>query len=274
MTVIDAVIFGISIGMGLLSIALGVFAIWLSYKFASDSSKALSDVQKLAQDTRTLVEANLDQQKSFSGKMLDSIIEQNKFGSPSPDNSKQDVVSKELDDRLQVYLKEVEGKLVASIEHEVRQLSLNSNVDVNTILDVVRKDIGALSESKDSISSIYSPPKFLQNALRHYKKFPAHFVLLYAILTTNSNSIDELLNLPEEYGLPDEIESGIVNLLGDGILVGDNTHFQVDNSLLEHLNIFFKRNKELIEQLQSNYVIKSESGITNVERLMGKQFVI
>ncbi|TOQ53061.1 hypothetical protein CGG93_25200, partial [Vibrio parahaemolyticus] len=101
-------------------------------------------------------EANLDQQKSFSGKMLDSIIEQNKFGSPSPENSKQDVVSKELDDRLQVYLKEVEGKLVASIEHEVRQLKLNSNVDVNTILDVVRKDIGALSESKDSISSIYS----------------------------------------------------------------------------------------------------------------------
>ncbi|WP_219625951.1 hypothetical protein, partial [Vibrio parahaemolyticus] len=62
--------------------------------------------------------------------------------------------------------------------------------------------------------------------------------------------------------MPDEIESGIVNLLGDGILVGDDSYFQVDNSLLDHLNIFFKRNKELIEQLQSNYVIKSEPGIT------------
>ena len=41
MSTIDAVTLGISIGLSILSVGIGVFAIWLSYKFADNSSKAL-----------------------------------------------------------------------------------------------------------------------------------------------------------------------------------------------------------------------------------------
>ena len=76
----ETVTFGIGLAVSLLSVGLGVFAIWLSLRLSKSSTDALDSVRDLARETRILVQMGLDQQKGFSSKMLDSILEQNKFG--------------------------------------------------------------------------------------------------------------------------------------------------------------------------------------------------
>lgn len=85
MTTTEVITFTIGVALGLFSIALGVFAIWFSSKQAESSSSALDSVKDLARETKFLVDASLAQQKDFSIKMLDSILQQNKFGSGAAD---------------------------------------------------------------------------------------------------------------------------------------------------------------------------------------------
>jgi len=64
----------LTIILGLLSIGLGIFAIWLSLRFNEKSTEALNAIKDLTNEIRTLSDVNLSQQQNFSSKMLDSIL--------------------------------------------------------------------------------------------------------------------------------------------------------------------------------------------------------
>lgn len=267
----DAISLGISIGLGLLSIGLGIFAIWLSHKFSENSSKALDAVKDLARETRTLVELNLDQQKSFSGKMLDSILEQNKFGVPeNTDGNNTDTINKVITSTL----KEVEEKINNSVENELRKFAENSSkssADLQSAVEAIKNDISSLNDAAPAISSAIKLPNALKKTLVEYQEFPAHYVLLQAIVSSNAKSIEELEKIEKKYSFPKGWEEGIENLIGDKILKETSTGFEIPEEHIISLKAWVEKNSVIINELKKLYSIKEDAGVTQEETDIGNR---
>lgn len=273
MNTIDAITLGISIGLSILSIVLGFFAIWLSYKFSENSAKALDAVKDLSKETRTLVELNLEQQKSFSGKMLDSILEQNKFGTTNDDISNS---SNTVNDVITNTLKDIEEKINVSVERELREFgkkSSQSNAELQQVVNAIKSDIGTISEAAPTISSELTLPTSTKNALKYYLDFPAHYVVLAAIVKNNANSFGDVSEVAEEFALPGSWESGINNLIDRDILEETETGFKVPDKLLNPIKTWVDKNKEHINELMVSYRNRdAESSVSDHEKLIAKSF--
>nr|VFJ61789.1 MAG: hypothetical protein BECKFM1743C_GA0114222_103003 [Candidatus Kentron sp. FM]VFJ62409.1 MAG: hypothetical protein BECKFM1743A_GA0114220_103063 [Candidatus Kentron sp. FM]VFK13757.1 MAG: hypothetical protein BECKFM1743B_GA0114221_102933 [Candidatus Kentron sp. FM] len=81
MTVEQGISFGITIGLGGISIILAILAIWLSLKFARDSEKYARDsekslalLQEKATEIRTLTEHIFSQQDKHITKLVDHAL--------------------------------------------------------------------------------------------------------------------------------------------------------------------------------------------------------
>ena len=116
MTTTDIVNLALNIGLGITSLILSIFAIWLSLRFNDSSNAALDSVKELTREIKTNVQIGLSQQNQFSTKMLDSIIEQNRFGrpeltAPQSKSELENVIRKSLENAEQNITLAVEKKL-------------------------------------------------------------------------------------------------------------------------------------------------------------------
>ena len=273
MNTIDAVTLGISIGLSILSIGIGVFALWLSYKFSENSAKALDAVKDLSRETRTLVELNLEQQKSFSGKMLDSILEQNKFGTTNDAVSNS---SNTVNDVITSTLKDIEEKINVSVERELREFGTKSsqnNAELQRVVSAIKNDISTISEAAPTISSELTLPTSIKESLKNYLEFPAHYVVLAAIIKSNTRNFKGLSAVAEEFSLPGSWESGVNNLISQDILEGTEDGFKVPDKLLNPIKAWVDKNRVSINELISSYKSRdAESSVSEHEKSIAKSF--
>lgn len=271
MGLVDAISFGLSIGMGFLSIGLGIFSIWLSYRLSESSARALSEVKELSRETRTLVDVNLSQQKDFSSKMLDSILENNKFGSGK--DSVEMIETPLVNDLIKTTLEEFEGRLSTSVEQTVRGLfkGTGESKELRSAIESIKKDISRLSEAAPEISEAVNAPEKLRAALNSFRKWPAHYVVLAAILDSGARGDREFRDIAEEYYVPAGWESGIGKLIASGVLEGSRKGFNIPDQFEIPLQLWWQRNKPLIEELQELYKSKKKKGITPEEVKIGSK---
>jgi hypothetical protein len=254
MTTPDIINLSISIGLGIISLVLGVFAIWLSFKFNQASTKALDTIRDLAGEVRVLVQANLHQQTDFSTKMLDSIIEQNRFGQiaevdelPRPEV---------LEDVIRQRLEVAEAKITLAVENTVQRLVKHQSQNPESLklaLESIRSDIQQLTKTASTISAEIQLSPSTQAALKKYRKYPAHYVVLAGILRTGATSIDHLLATAVEYSFPAGWQGGVQHFIEDGLLVGERENFKVSESDQPALAAWIDRNWPAISKLTAIY---------------------
>lgn len=141
MTNVDLVSFVITMISSIVSISLAIFAIWLSKHFDENSSKSLKSIDSLVAELRSLVEVGLSQQKTFSEKMLDSILSKDKYGNDL------EIHSNIMPEILKNQLKENEDKIIKNIDEKIK--SIKSKDDSNEALL-----IDAVEEIKNGIRSL------------------------------------------------------------------------------------------------------------------------
>ena len=272
MGLVDAISFGLSIGMGFLSIGLGIFSIWLSYRLSESSTRALSEVKELSRETRTLVDVNLSQQKDFSSKMLDSILEQNKFGNGKDalDISEPPLVN----ELIRSTLEDFEGRLSTSVEQTVRALFKGTagQEELHSAIESIKKDISRLSDAAPEISEAVNGPDKLRTALNDFRRWPAHYVVLEAILDSGAEGEKDFRDIAEDYNVPAGWERGISKLIAAGILEGTRKEFHVPDQFEVPLQLWRQRNEEVIGELQGLYRSKKKKGITPEEVKVGLKF--
>ncbi|MDQ6651294.1 MAG: hypothetical protein M3Y84_00965 [Acidobacteriota bacterium] len=254
MTTPDIINLSISIGLGIISLVLSVFAIWLSFKFNQGSTKALDTIRDLAGEVRVLVQANLHQQTDFSTKMLDSIIEQNRFGQiPESDELPRPEV---LEDVIKQRMEVAEAKITLAVENTVQRLVKQQSQNPENLriaLESIRSDIQQLTKTASTISSEIQLPPSTQAVLKKLRKFPAHFVVLAGILRSGATSIDDLRKTAVEYSFPAGWEGGVQNLIQEGILRGEQEGFKVSESDQPALAAWMDRNWPAISKLITIY---------------------
>ena len=135
---VDAVTIS-SIALGIVSIFISGFAIWLSLQFNDRSARALESISHLATEIRSMTDISLAHQKDFSTKMLDSLIEMNVYGRPftypeSP-NAKS---SKRLEEQAQ--------SLADTVEQAVKKIAgthaappVDVSLEVQAMKEAMRK---------------------------------------------------------------------------------------------------------------------------------------
>jgi hypothetical protein len=266
---------GITIGLGLLSIGLAIFSIWISCRFSSSSSIALDGIKELARETRILIEASLSQQKDFSSRMLDSILEQNRYG---PEKIvKYSPPGKPIEDIIKERLRESEAIIASKVEGNVRQLVSKSAISpeqLNIALDAIRSEIGQLTGVASEISSVIQLPEPLRSALETFRKLPAHFVVLAAIIRSGAKTIDDIKKVESKFKIPEGYERGIENLLEKGLLESTKDGFKIPDAYNKPLEVWINRNWGLLSQLMNVYVSKEPGPASSDELEIGSMLEI
>ncbi|UDL06511.1 hypothetical protein [Marinobacter sp. CA1] len=270
MEVFDTVNLAISVGLGLLSIGLAVFAIWLSFQFSNRSEQALDSVKDLSGEIRTLVEVSLTHQKDFSSKMLDSLIEQNQYGSPEAVEKSgaqvfEEMINRRLDQAEQTITQNIEEKIQA-----VGEAGRLDNQDREAIISSIKNELTEFRTTAREASVKALLPIKLKRKLESFLDFPAHYVVLAAIIKSGANTLEALEKSKEFFHFPEEADSGIENLLEAGLLTGDLENFQCNDSYLPLLKRWVARNNPILRKLSERFELKTSPTVDQEELSLAK----
>jgi hypothetical protein len=264
MSNVDLTSFLATIITGVASVVLGIFAIWLSKHFDQKSSAALMSIQELATEIRSLVEVSVSQQEGFSSKMLDSILARDMYGVATEEN----IFEKKntYENSLRKELKENEKKILLQVEEKIRDYVKNPS-NLQGTLDLLRTEIRGLTEQAvTTISASTKLPSEVIRALEKCKEYPAHYILLMAIIKEGLTSVEQMESLVDKYHFLKNWERGVLNLLKSNIIQGDTDHFIVPNEYKGALESWIDINWEVLMRLMEIYKDKTVMGVTEEER--------
>ena len=264
-----------TIGLGVLSIGIGGFAIWLSKRFEERASGALEAIRDLARETRLLVDVAVGQQRDFSTKMLDSILSRDPYG---PSNQSMNNDQSSIEGLVKKQLAETEQRIGGTIEQAIRKLPGQTDpIKLEQAIASVREGISRLTDMAAARAASPSPiPKEFIPIFKKWQEFPAHFVLLYAIAKENCRSIEDVNGITDRYSFPSPFESGLVNLFEEKVLIGTLDRFEISPTLRELLPPWLQANREIIDELQNIYrkSKKKTEMIDDVQKVLGSKIKI
>jgi hypothetical protein len=271
MSATEAVSLAITIALGILSIGLGLFAIWFSYRLNESSASSLQAIRDLSSEIRALVQANLNQQEGFSAKMLDSILESGKYGKGQPPPPSESAL---IENTIRASLDEAEQRIADAVEVSLRRNLGKGKRDptsLNRAIEEIRADIRRLSEVAPTLSASLSLPPTAEAALRRFQQFPAHYVVLAAIVRSGAKSEDELRAVAEEYNIPEGWEEGVQNLAEQGLLTRKNGTFEVPEAMKSPLAVWVDRNWQTLSALMASYRRKRAKEVHEEKRALAKR---
>lgn len=275
METFDIVNLAITIGLGILSLGLGIFSIWLSLKFNDKSNEALNSVKDLSNELKSLMDVSLTHQKDFSSKMLDSILDKNQYG-VSSDEVQQDQSLTVVENILNTKLAETEMHLSEMVEKKIKSLSsqnLPNDVAIEKAIRDIKNEIQTISKTVVDVSSSFKLPKALRGKMLKWKEYPAHYVVLACIIKENVTSLEELENYKSDYHLPGNYETGLQNLIDSEIIDGSLNKFTILDEDKAHLSVWVERNWLLLKKFINHYSSKEENIVTEYEASLAEEFV-
>lgn len=88
---------------------------------------------------------------------------------------------------------------------------------------------------------------------KEWRVFPAHFALLFAVVTERCRSSEDVVKVSKQYSVPTPFDRGLQNLIAKGVLVGNLSDFDVAPALREVLPAWLEANRQVIDELIKYY---------------------
>ncbi|TIH07184.1 hypothetical protein [Pseudomonas leptonychotis] len=266
MELADTINLAITIGLGVISIILGIFSIWLSMRFNDSSNSALDSVKSLSHELKSLSEISLTHQKDFSSKMLDSLLDQGKYGTPTSNETYKNLESRFIDK-----LTELENSLSSTIESELKEkLEANniSQTEIKEILSTIRAETDKLKSGTITAAKNFAIPAKLKSQLKSFIDYPANYLLIEAIAKEKITTADSLAEVTEKYGIPDGWEEAIGNLAENGIVSFSKDHesFSIPSAQERLIMRWINSNQKTINKIRDITRDKNEPTVTEEER--------
>lgn len=248
----EVISLAISVGLGILSIGLALFAIWLSRGFNDRSTAALESVKELANDIRVKTEITLTHQQDFSGRLLDTVLDQ--YGRPL--QQAKDQTPGAVEELIRERLEEVEKTIAGTIEESVRQLVHAADTDpqvTQETIDEIREEISRLSTTAQEISTEAVLPIAIRERLMSYQDIPAYYTLLAGIAKSGATSPSDLESAQEQYHFPAGYQSAVGNLVYKRLLAGDSQHFSLPEDSRDAILAWVDKNWTTLSELSKLY---------------------
>lgn len=246
MTSIDALNIGVSVGLGLLSLGVSGFAVWLSFQFNDRSKEALNTVQELTREIKTSVEVGLSQQQDMSDKMLDSILEDEYGTERSDGNSGVDDIMNTVEKKI----KEAEERMVSKVKSDLEEGGKSQEEEskrLKEVMENLKKEIEKEFEVKSRVKNEVS--KYIDE----WSYYPAQLLVTAAVVETEANSISDIEKVADEYNLPGEWRRGLDNLLNSSLMSGSYEEFNLRPGVKKEMEEWFLVNSDIINQIKELY---------------------
>lgn len=193
--------------------------------------------------------------------MLDTIIEQSKYGSPhdSIENKAVDYSVKIIADGIKG---DLENKMNEKLTEAIKDLKL-SEIEKSDI----EKSIKNTSINYNDLNKRFKLPSDLKNSLERFKEFPAHYILLRGIILSNSKSKDDIGKNVDKYSIPKGWDNNVIEkFIKMKILEGTPENFYFPKEFIIPLQYWVIKNKSAFDKIIAVYKFKKNNVVTDAER--------
>jgi hypothetical protein len=269
MELVDAINFGITIGLGVLSLGVSILSVILAIHYANESNDAFEKINSLTNEIKLLSSETFTNQQKYSDKMLDTIIQQSKYGIKNEDDS-----SKTSDTTLKIIAdgikEDLENKIDSKIAEATKGLKLSAEIKND-----ITKNIRNTRVNYDKIRKRIELPENIKRALISLQEYPAHYILIRGIVLSNSTSLDELRKHVESFQIPDGWDSGPIDKLIElGILIGSSEKFSIAQEIATPLQFWVERNENAFKKILRIYDSRKNNVVTKEEKSISLKEII
>jgi len=119
---------------------------------------------------------------------------------------------------------------------------------------VIRDDLKRLTDAAAvRVAVPVELPEKIAMTFDKWRDFPAHFLVLRAILREGAVSLDMLRTVAERYGIPEPFDSGVENLLQKGVLEGTLSDFRVPSDIRHPLLAWMTTNEPVLLEVAAHF---------------------
>ena len=164
---------------------------------------------------------------------------------------------------------ELESKILGKIQPKLEKLQQENNIEelkkeITNIKDELKVATDQSAKELTSLS-ILSPE--LKNKMLNLYTFPANFLPLYVISKSKAQNVEAAKEYAKNFFIPGTWEkNGIMRLIKEGLLIGDNNNFKIDPAYEKELTYWIERNEPIIRGISAVYK-KTDSEMTTKEAI-------
>jgi hypothetical protein len=170
---------------------------------------------------------------------------------------------------------DIESKITEKLEGKLDEiLKKSKNPELQKEIEELKNQIKTVSDqSIVEFKEMYSIPTDLKEILLSLYRFPAFYMLIYAIVRTKATSTDNLNSTVRKYFLPGDWEmSGLPQLFEKGILVGENSNFKLNPIYEEGLVKWVEFNNMKLRFMNNSF--KNEESQDEEKKQKAKERII
>jgi len=181
---------------------------------------------------------------------------------PYGDSSSDADVRSMLPGAVRAELAGLEDRIVASVTSALEGQGADPDV-LSGQLENLRGEIAALTaHAASTAASSAILPEHLRDSFLEWRAYPGHFNIMWAVLSEDLTSAEEVAKVARTYGTPTPPDAGVRHLIEENVLAGDPAFFEIPAAIRPALAAWIDRNLVTLERLREMYEEAVRNGIT------------
>lgn len=151
---------------------------------------------------------------------------------------------------------EIESKITEKLQKKLNEsLKDSKNPEIQKEIDSLKEQIkNVADQTVIEVKSMFAIPTDLKEILLSFYRFPAFYMLIYAMVRSKATSIGRLKSFSRKYYLPGDWENGgIPHLFEKKIIVGTESKFSINEDFQEHLDNWVDQNSNKLKAMNNAF---------------------
>lgn len=162
---------------------------------------------------------------------------------------------KELSSSLSGMLEQNREEILGTFESKTKEL-INNSSNANSKEEIIEAINKSLSDTIETVNrNTLKLNLDLKEKMLNFFEFPSNYLLIYAIVASGANTINEIKEYSKKYYLPPDWDDNqvIMNHINTGILIGTVEEFKINPELKEQLTKWAEINKQYLTLMSKKY---------------------
>ncbi len=186
--------------------------------------------------------------KNFMDSLFGNYYGENK----SSKEDKDEIDTKKLE-------KELENKITENLQKKLNETIKDSkNPQLQREIESLKEQIKTVADqSIIEVKSMFAIPTELKEILLSFYRFPAFYMIIYALVRSKATSTERLKSFSRKYYLPGDWEKGAIpKLLEKGIIIGNENSFLINPKFSKPLNNWIDQNSNKLKAMNNTFRIE------------------
>jgi hypothetical protein len=163
---------------------------------------------------------------------------------------------------------DLESKITEKLIKKLNESIKDSNKpeiqkEINQLKDQIKN---ITDQSIIEVKGSFALPPDLKEIMLNFYRFPAFYMIIYAIIRTNASSTADLKSSENKFYLPGDWENGgLPELFEKSLLIGTEKKFKINPKYKEHLDYWIEQNSNKLKVINNAFRIEENSDDDDVK---------